>query len=102
MKITIDVDESMLQNIATSAIRSAFHTGDRWESSGTGALAIRKQANVWAESQNYAEVIEAVAPGIFAEAVKSALVEAIRAEAKRQVKLMRDTGELGGLFKDVP
>lgn len=101
MKITIDVDESMLQSVATAAVRLAYHQGDRWESSGVGTLAIRKQANAWAESQDYIEMINAIGPGIFAEAVKSALVEAIKAEAKKQVKLMRETGELGGLFKDV-
>jgi hypothetical protein len=99
MKLTIDVDESMLQNIATAAVRAAFHQGDRWEGSGAGVVAIRKQANIWAESQDYSEVIKAVAPGIFAETVKSVLVETIRAEAKKQVKLMKETGELGGLFK---
>ena len=101
MEITIKVDESQLQSIATSAVRAAFHQADRWESSGVGVAAIRKQANVWAESQDYTEIIKAVAPGIFAQTIKDVLVEAIRAEAKKQVKLMRETGELGGLFKDV-
>ena len=101
MKITIDVDESMLHSIATSAVRAAFHQGDRWEGSGAGVLAIRKQANIWAESQDYTEAIKAVAPSIFAQTIKDVLVESIRAEAKKQVKLMRETGELGGLFKDV-
>jgi membrane carboxypeptidase/penicillin-binding protein len=100
MEITITVDESQLQSIATAAVRATFHQGDRWEGSGVGVTAIRKQANAWAESQDYTEAIKAVAPAIFAETIKEVLVEAIKTEAKKQVKLMRETGELGGLFKD--
>jgi len=102
MEITIKVDEQVIKAVAQNAVTSMYKVGDRYgDSHGAGTQEIMRQAKAWAAAQDYADVIKAVAPGIFAETVKEVLVEAIKAEAKKQVKMMRETGELGGLFKDV-
>lgn len=102
MEITIKVDEQLIKAVAQSAVTDMYKIGQRYgDASGAGTQEITRQAKAWAIAQDYAEMINAVAPGIFAETVKSVLVEAIRTEAKKQVKLMKETGELGGLFKEV-
>ena len=98
MQITIYVDETMVASIAENAVRATFFTGDRWEGEGVGALTIRKQANQWAESQDYTAIIAEVAQAAMREAVKQAVVDAIRSDVKRTVKAMKETGELATLF----
>lgn len=101
MEITIKVDEQLIKAAATSAVNDLYKIGQRYgDGYGAGAQEIAQQARAWAAAQDYTEAIKAVAPAIFAETVKEVLVEAIKTEAKKQVKLMRETGELGGLFKD--
>lgn len=102
MEITINVDEQVIKAVAQSAVTDMYKIGQRYgDASGAGTQEIMRQAKAWAAAQDYTEAIKAVAPAIFAETIKEVLVEAIKAEAKKQVKLMRETGELGGLFKDV-
>jgi hypothetical protein len=101
MEITIKIDEGLIKTAATNAANDLYKIGQRYgDASGAGAQEIARQARAWAVAQDYTEVIKAVAPAIFAETIKEVLVEAIKTEAKKQVKLMRETGELGGLFKD--
>ena len=98
MQITIDVDETMIQAVARKAVAAAFNAGDRWESAGAGAQAIRKQASVWSEAQDYTAIIADVAGSAMREAVREAVLDSIRAEVKRRIKAMRETGELATLL----
>ncbi len=92
--------KGLIKTARTNA-NDLYKSGQRYgDASGAGAQEIARQARAWAVAQDYTEVIKAVAPAIFAETIKEVLVEAIKTEAKKQVKLMRETGELGGLFKD--
>ena len=99
MQIVIEVNEDMLKSVAENAVKAAFREGDRWESSGAGTIAIRKQANAWAESQDYSGIIAKVAQGALDEAVRQAVIEAIRADVKRTVKAMRESGELSKILE---
>lgn len=101
MQITIDVDEATIRAVAQKAVASVFSAGDRWESAGAGVVAIRKQANAWAEAQDYTAIIADVAGSAMREAVRSAVLDSIRAEVKRTVKTMREAGEIATLFEVV-
>ena len=99
MQITVEIDEALLKSVTSAAIKSAF-SNDRWEGQGAGALAIRKQVNVWAEAQDYTAIIADVAASVMREAVREAVIEAIRADVKKTVKSMKATGELATLFDE--
>lgn len=101
MQIVVNVDEGMILAVAQKAVQETFTPGNRWETGGAGATAIRKQVIAWAEAQNYKPMIEQVAPNVLREAVQQAVTDAVRTEVKRVVKTMKETGELTTLFDEV-
>ena len=96
MKITIDVDETLLIAAARRAVENAFANGDRWTDGGIGYAAIRAQVHDWAQNQDYRPVIAEVAQAAIREAVTGAVLAEMRSEARKVALAMRQTGELVG------
>jgi hypothetical protein len=101
MQLTITVDENVIRQVAERAVAGTFFLGGRYEDSGAGAAAIKKQVKVWAESQDYTSAIAEVAPAIFRDVVRDTLSVAIRKIAQDELKRMKAAGEFGPLFQEV-
>jgi hypothetical protein len=101
MQITITVDEGLPLAVAQEALANAYELGEGYGARvGVGALEIVKQVNTFAKAQDYRPLIGELAPGVMREVIKGALVEALRAEAKKVVKEMAQAGELAPLLKN--
>lgn len=98
MNITVEVSEEMIRRVIEQALASAF-LGTNYDN-GQGKSFVKEQVVKWARGQDYTVLIRELAPAIVREVVASELAATIKVEAKKQVKLMRDSGELGGLFSD--
>jgi hypothetical protein len=98
MKIEIEVPESTIRAVIEQALGNAFF-GTNYDS-GQGRKAISGQVIRWAQDQDYTAIIEQLAPRIVREVVADELAKAIRAVAKKEVKAMKDSGNLAGLFDD--
>jgi hypothetical protein len=96
MQITIDVPDSLLQDSVRNSL-AATYLGTNYDS-GQGKAVVREQVIRWARSQDYTPMIKELGPAIVREAVESELVMAVKAEVKRQLKAMKEKGELADLF----
>lgn len=93
-QITVTIGDEMLRDVARSAVENIFSKGSRWEPGGTGYAEVYRQVNQFARAQDYGDFIREVFPGVLSGVVRDALAEAVKAEVKKQVKVMKDTGQL--------
>jgi hypothetical protein len=93
MDITVHIDEALLVAAAQAAINKAFAHARDWDE-GVGAQIITRQVEAFVRSQDYSALIAELAPSVMREVVHNALADAIAREAKRQVKLLAETGKL--------
>lgn len=98
MNITVEVSEEMIQRTIEQALANAF-LGINYDN-GQGKAFIREQVVKWARAQDYTALIRELAPSVVREVVASELAAVVKVEAKKQVRLLKDSGELGGLFSD--
>ena len=96
MKVTVEVPENVIYEAVHASIASAF-LGTNYDS-GQGRAAIKAQVVQWAQEQDYTAEIEKQAPAIVRSVVADELAKVIKTLVKREVKAMKDGGELGSLF----
>ena len=96
MQITVNVPEDVIHTAVRNAVNNAF-SGTAYDR-GPGQAIIRDQVTAWVRGQDYTAEIERQAPAIIHSIIADELAKAVRALVKREVKMMRDGGELAGLF----
>lgn len=96
MQITVNVPEDVIHTAVGNAVNNAF-SGTAYDR-GPGQAIIREQVTAWVRGQDYTAEIERQAPAIVRSIIADELAKAVRALVKREVKAMKDNGELAGLF----
>ncbi len=92
MIIQVELSDVVLQDSVRQAVANAY-LGTNYDS-GQGRAAVKEQVVRWARSQDYSTVILEMAPEIIREVVASELTAVIKVEVKRQIKVLRETGQL--------
>lgn len=92
MEITVHVPDDIIAAAVIQSVRSAF--SNEAYTPGVGISEVRRQVHEYVRSLDFGPLIEEFAPGIMREAIRNELAAAIKQEVKRQVKLVKDNGDL--------
>lgn len=93
--VTVEIDEQEIRQVVENALKATYSIGDSWgNNKGAGTKEIQRQCNEWAQKQDYSLIISELAPKIMREIVQSTLAESIKSETRKQIKQMRERGEL--------
>lgn len=86
MQITFEIDDAVIKAAAKAGVEKAFGKDARFGEQTPGLSVIAAQTKAWVATQDFLPIIAEVAPDIVRGTVANAVANAIKAEARRQIK----------------
>lgn len=89
-EVTIAVPETMIRDVCQKAVSAAFFKGDGWRGQeGAGYQHVAREVERAIKAIDFGSIITSVLDEVLRPTVAEIVTEAIRAEAKKQVKQMK-------------